>query len=133
MLIGSRRMLPAQRSGHKKRDLRWMMTVYSSTLAPYKRPVAFLLALALLLVAAVGTQAQGDVADVVLTRINRARANANSPALIRSAQLDSAAQAHADDLVQHGSQLGHRGSDGSTVQQRIARTGYNGRAWGENW
>lgn len=77
--------------------------------------------------------AQEDVAQQVLERINRARAEANLPPLARNAELAAAAQDHANDLLKNGAQLGHRGSDGSTIRQRIARAGYAGGTVGENW
>ncbi len=90
--------------------------------------------LIMLLVLYIATaNAQEDVAAQVLERINRARADANLPALTRNAQLDAAAQGHANDLLQNGAELGHRGSDGSTIRQRIARAGFAGDTVGENW
>lgn len=77
--------------------------------------------------------AQEDVSAQVLRRINRARQEAGVPPLERHAQLDTAAQGHANDLLQNGAQLGHRGSDGSNIRQRIARAGYPGNVVGENW
>ncbi len=99
----------------------------------YKR-LAFLVSLCVLLARVVmDVSAQDDVAAQVLRRINRARASANLPALVRHAQLDAAAQGHANDLLQNGAGLGHRGSDGSNIKQRIARVGYSGAFVGENW
>lgn len=80
-----------------------------------------------------GANAQDDLATQVLQRINGARADAGLPQLTRNAQLDAAAQGHADDLMQHGARLGHGGSDGSTFRQRIARAGFGGENVGENW
>lgn len=82
---------------------------------------------------AANVSAQGEIAVQVLARINQARLEAGLPELTRSAQLDAAAQAHADDLGKNGVNLGHRGSDGSTIKQRIARAGYGGETTGENW
>lgn len=89
--------------------------------------------LTLWLVSAGNLAAQEDVAAQVLARINQARAEAGLPALTRNAQLDAAAQAHADDLRKNGVSLGHRGSDGSTIKQRLERAGYGGVVTGENW
>lgn len=89
--------------------------------------------LALWFASAGSLAAQEDVAAQVLARINQARAAAGLPALARSAQLDAAAQAHADDLRKNGVSLGHRGSDGSTIKQRLERAGYGGAVTGENW
>ena len=77
--------------------------------------------------------AQDEVAGQVLARINQARAENGLPALARNPQLDAAAQAHANDLLKNGVSLGHRGSDGSNIRQRIARAGYGGSTVGENW
>ncbi len=87
----------------------------------------------LLVCGAANVNAQDDMAGQVLARINQARADAGLPLLTRNAQLDAAAQAHADDLQKNGTSLGHRGSDGSTIKQRIARAGYGGETTGENW
>jgi hypothetical protein len=83
--------------------------------------------------AVTGAHAQEDIAAQVLARLNQARADAGMPALTRSAQLDAAAQAHANDLRQNGVALGHRGSDGSTIKQRILGAGYASSLVGENW
>ncbi len=77
--------------------------------------------------------AQQDVAAQTFARINQARADAGLPPLALNAQLNAAAQAHADDMQKNGVSLGHRGSDGSTIKQRIARAGYGGGTTGENW
>ena len=82
---------------------------------------------------AANLNAQNDTAGQVLARINQARGDAGLPPLTRNAQLDAAAQAHADDLQKNGVSLGHRGSDGSSIKQRIARAGYGGGTTGENW
>lgn len=98
----------------------------------YKRA---LLAICLLLFtwSAAQVHAQDDVAAQVLARINHARAQAGVPPLTRSAQLDAAAQGQANDMQAHGVGIGHRGADGSTMQERIRRAGYAFSAVGENW
>lgn len=101
--------------------------------APYKYIGLSALLCALFLMTGIVASAQDDPVAQVLIRINQARANANLPALTRNAQLDAAAQGHANDLLQNGVQLGHSGSDGSSITQRIVRTGYNGDTVGENW
>jgi Cysteine-rich secretory protein family len=101
--------------------------------APYKYIILGAILCALLALTGVAVNAQDDAGSQTLRRINQARADANLPALSRNAQLDAAAQGHADDLLRHGAQLGHSGSDGSTIAQRIARAGYNAAAEGENW
>jgi hypothetical protein len=77
--------------------------------------------------------AQQDIAAQVLERINQARAGAGLPPLVRNALLDAAAQGHAEDILRSGSRIGHRGTDGSNIRQRIARVGYTGSPVGENW
>lgn len=94
---------------------------------------AGLLILLLALLVVSGAHGQDDVAAQVLKRINRARADANLPALTRNPQLDAAAQAHANDLLQNGSRIGHTGSNGSSIKQRVAGAGFAGGAVGENW
>lgn len=94
---------------------------------------ASVLALVALLMFAASVRAQEDMAAQVLVRVNQARTEAGLPPLTRNAQLDAAAQAHANDLQKNGVRLGHRGSDGSTIKQRIARAGYGGGTTGENW
>ncbi|MCG3141027.1 MAG: hypothetical protein HDKAJFGB_02197 [Anaerolineae bacterium] len=90
-------------------------------------------ALCALLALAGSAAAQQDIAAQTLTRINQARADAGLPSLTLNAQLNAAAQDHANDLQNNGVSLGHRGSDGSTIKQRIARAGYGGGTTGENW
>ncbi|TVR91163.1 MAG: CAP domain-containing protein [Trueperaceae bacterium] len=46
-------------------------------------------------------------------------------------RLMTAAQRHSDDMHVNGF-MGHTGSDGSTLQQRVEREGYAWRALGEN-
>ncbi len=99
----------------------------------YKHIALLLFVFTLVVSVVTMVSAQDDVSAQVLKRINRARAEVNLPALERNAQLDAAAQGHANDLLQNGAQLGHRGSDGSNIKQRIARAGYNGAFVGENW
>lgn len=94
--------------------------------------IAALLGVLSILVLAAAS-AQEDVAGEVHRRINIARAEAGLPPLERNPLLEAAAQGHANDVAQHGSQLGHRGSDGSNFRQRIARTGYPLDNVGENW
>ncbi len=51
--------------------------------------------------------------------------------LTLNAELSKAAQAHADDMAAH-SFLEHAGSDGSTFDERIRRTDFEGQPLGEN-
>lgn len=94
---------------------------------------AAVLAVLLIVGGAANASAQSEIGVQVLARINQARAAEGLPELTRNAQLDAAAQAHADDLSRNGVSLGHRGSDGSTFKDRIARAGYGGETTGENW
>jgi uncharacterized protein YkwD len=90
---------------------------------------------------ALPTPADADtVAARVLTLVNRARAtprkcgSTSMPAVLPlkpSAQLDAAALAHAKDMTSHDF-FEHRGSDGSTVADRVTRAGYLWQTVGEN-
>jgi uncharacterized protein YkwD len=80
------------------------------------------------------------VAARVLELVNAARAAERkcgrerfpaAPALTASAELATAALAHARDMAEHTT-LSHRGSDGSQSADRIARAGYRWRWSGEN-
>lgn len=75
-----------------------------------------------------------------LELVNRARATARkcgsvsfaaAKPLVLDGTLNRAAQEHSQDMAQH-SRMGHPGSDGSTVAQRVARAGYAWRKVGEN-
>lgn len=66
----------------------------------------------------------GSYPAEVVTLINQARTSAGLPALTANAQLASAAQGHSTDMACF-SLLSHSGSDGSTIQQRIAAAGYS--------
>jgi uncharacterized protein YkwD len=63
--------------------------------------------------------------DELAQLINNARANAGLPALAVNAQLAAAAQAHSTDMACY-SLLSHTGSNASTIQQRVAASGYPG-------
>jgi len=56
--------------------------------------------------------------------INNARAQAGLSALAINAQLPAAAQGHSIDMACHGF-IGHNGSDGSSVHERVVAAGYN--------
>lgn len=105
---------------------------------------AFLTAIPLLLLclysAVVYAQASSDPlsslsveAQSIVLAINRIRSERGLAPLAVHPLLNQAAQAHVDDMVARR-RYGHRGGDGSTVTQRIQRTGYPlvGRP-GENW
>lgn len=63
-------------------------------------------------------------ADPVATRaLNDLRGTAGLDGLTYSAALEQAARTHAQDMSNRGF-FAHTGSDGSTVSQRVSRTGY---------
>jgi uncharacterized protein YkwD len=64
-----------------------------------------------------------SVASGAAAQINSIRQQANLPAVRRSAVLDAAAQAHADDMATRGF-FSHRGSNGSTAGARVTAAGY---------
>lgn len=64
--------------------------------------------------------------------LNQVRAQAGLSPYNLSPILAGTAQAHVDDLLSHGV-LGHTGSDGSSLRQRLARVGYQAHWVGENW
>ena len=66
----------------------------------------------------------GSYPDEVVSLINKARTGAGLPALTTNSQLASAAQGHSTDRACF-SLLSHSGSNGSTIQQRIAAAGYS--------
>lgn len=61
----------------------------------------------------------------LITLINQARRNANLQELTVNAQLSAATQAHSADMACNNF-LGHTGSDGSSIVERILRAGYSG-------
>ena len=63
--------------------------------------------------------------------INAERQLAGLPPLAYDAGLMAAAQAHADDVARTGV-LTHVGSDGTTGDERLTRSGFASTAWGEN-
>ena len=83
----------------------------------------------------VSAQTPTTVAEVA-TRINRERISRGLVPYAVNAQLNQAAQAHANDIASTGN-FSHTGADGSTVFDRVARTGYGTYSWGrrlgENW
>lgn len=65
----------------------------------------------------------GSYPGEIVQLINSARTDAGLQALVISAQLAAAAQSHSIDMACH-SLLSHTGSDASSIQQRIAASGY---------
>ena len=80
-------------------------------------------------------QSPGAVADLV-ARINHERVSRGMVPYALNAELTQAAQAHANDIASTGN-YSHIGADGSTVFDRVARTGFSAYSWGrrlgENW
>jgi uncharacterized protein YkwD len=80
----------------------------------------------------------GDTTDVeamraqILALYNQARIAEGVAPLAPNWALQQAAQLHAEDCAQRGFGS-HTGSDGANTQTRVARAGYGGRVWGENW
>lgn len=80
--------------------------------------------------------AYADPRDDVVNILNETRKSKGRPALVVSAKLQAAAQAHADDMATQG-YFSHTGKNGSTVGKRIKRQGYKfcwaaeNIAWGQ--
>ncbi len=70
--------------------------------------------------------------QAILDGVNQQRINNGLPPLQLDPLLTQAAQSHVDDIVS-GNAWGHYGSDGSTVQIRVARTGFPSDWVSENW
>ena|SRR5271169_2413796 len=70
--------------------------------------------------------ASADPDPALLDLINQQRAQAQPPCkpLTQNPQLQAAADREATDLAKPGTTFSHTGSDGSTIPQRIAATGY---------
>lgn len=64
----------------------------------------------------------------IVEMTNAARIRAGLQPLIRNALLDQAAESHVRDMDQQDTYLAHTGSNGSTPQERIKRSGYKS-AW----
>lgn len=74
-----------------------------------------------------------DPAQQILDSINAARAENGLGPLAVNPMLNQAAQNHVNDMITNYV-YGHYGSDGSSVQTRVARTGYSATPWvSENW
>jgi len=76
--------------------------------------------------------AETDTAHLVWQLINQQREQAGLYPLKYNDTLALAAQRHAEDCAQR-QQGGHTGSDGSTLQERLARVGYKGKWVSESW
>lgn len=81
-----------------------------------------------------------DTAEQVLQQLNEARRRGVTcgsvyfgavPPLRWNEKLAQASLTHSLDMASHGF-MGHKGSDGSGTDKRLARTGYSWSAYGEN-
>ncbi len=75
--------------------------------------------------------APSDFEQQVIDLVNQERAAVGCPALTTSYQLMNSARSHSSDMALNDI-FSHRGSDGSTVEQRINATGYTWNTYGEN-
>ncbi|MCC6169226.1 MAG: LysM peptidoglycan-binding domain-containing protein [Caldilineaceae bacterium] len=74
-----------------------------------------------------------EAAQAVAAAVNQARVDAGLGPLAVDPLLNQAAQGHVVDMA-NNYVYGHYGSDGSTVEMRVARTGYAQNPWvSENW
>lgn len=64
-------------------------------------------------------------------RINGAKCGSNTRSLAWNTKLARAAKQHSTDMA-NGGFLAHKGSDGSSAQDRLDQVGYNWIAYGEN-
>ena len=107
---------------------------------PFLRAVTLCLVVVLLMPTYLAAQIPDAAVDLA-ARVNHERIARGLAPYAMNAQLTAAAQAHADDLARTGKyrtpEEGHVGSDGSSVFDRVARTGYGAYSWGrrlgENW
>lgn len=72
----------------------------------------------------------GGYVSEIISLINQARASANLPTLTVNAQLSAAAQAHSADMACNNF-LGHTGSDGSWIGDRLRVAGHNAYSYAE--
>jgi len=77
------------------------------------------------------TQSSSAIAAGVTAQVNAIRAQAGQAPVSRNAQLDAAALAHARDMAAN-SFMGHIGSDGSDLRDRVQRAGYGWCTLAEN-
>lgn len=73
----------------------------------------------------------GALAEQTLAAINSFRNSKGLKPVVEDPRLQSAARAHACDSAARG-RMGHDGSDGSTLADRVAREGYRYRSVAEN-
>ncbi|CAI5747290.1 unnamed protein product [Peronospora destructor] len=72
-----------------------------------------------------------DYASAMLATVNKQRATKGLSPLCLNKKLHIAAQAHSDDMAAKNF-MGHEGSDGSTMSQRITTAGYDWTSVAEN-
>jgi len=74
------------------------------------------------------------LANVVLNLLNSTRLGLNLPNLVMQPNVLKAAESHTENVIHGGYMFTHPhiGSDGSTVQQRLARTGFRSTHVGED-
>jgi uncharacterized protein YkwD len=80
------------------------------------------------------TRGLGDPAKVraaMLAQVNALRRKAGAPALSLNAELQEAAQAHAQDMLDRG-YFAHKSPSDTTVRERSRKAGYDWRTIGEN-
>jgi uncharacterized protein YkwD len=75
--------------------------------------------------------AQTSPATRLIDYVNSARIANGLPVLIQQVRLTNAALAHVRDMAENNI-VGHEGSDGSTLEQRVTRAGYAWTAVAEN-
>ena len=85
--------------------------------------VAAVIAVSGSVLAATPAQAGGDQGGAVLNQINATRAANGCGPVVANPQLSAAAARHATDVLENGA-VGHTGSDGSSVVQRVTDAGY---------
>jgi len=76
------------------------------------------------------TPAPNDLLSHVLPLLNQVRLHSGLAPLNRSSALDAAAMDQARDMAAHNF-LGNQASDGSSIDQRMRRHGYQPRTWGQ--
>jgi hypothetical protein len=93
--------------------------------------LAALLALPWLVAFPAGAQDGTTLDDAVYARVNQIRQSFGLSLLARNAQLERAAQLHAEDMARNRF-MGHFGSNGSSPASRIRAAGYVPTWWAEN-
>jgi uncharacterized protein YkwD len=93
--------------------------------------MSLLAAFALALPAPSSWSVDDATASALIAAHNKERADRKLPPLVAEPRLTAAAKAHAADMASHH-KMTHDGSDGSTLIDRVKRTGYNYLKTGEN-